>query len=123
MTRNEEGEFGTWWGIRGHDSRSGVRDVTEEDGFELPWDEGTDYRNEGVPGDEIWRRPEDQIWELSKSDHDGVTAVPNERFETQDISRGTGWDPNNRGRGRTVETQSGGLAILRALWKVVDVKR
>ncbi len=29
-----------------------------------------------------------------------------------------GTDPNNRGRGRTVETQGGGLAVLRALWEV-----
>jgi hypothetical protein len=28
------------------------------------------------------------------------------------------WDPNLRGRGRTVETQGGGLAVLRALWVV-----
>ncbi|GAP84384.2 putative glycosyl hydrolase [Rosellinia necatrix] len=27
-------------------------------------------------------------------------------------------DPNNRGRGRTVETQSGGLGLLRAYWKI-----
>ncbi|KAL8915865.1 MAG: hypothetical protein Q9172_006599 [Xanthocarpia lactea] len=123
MTRDEEGKFGTWWGIKGYDRRSGVRDMTEEDGFELPPDDGTDYRNEDVPVNEIWRRPEDQIWELPKSDDEGVMAAPNERFETQDIPRKTGWDPNNRGRGRTVETQSGGLAILRALWKVIDMGR
>ncbi|KAL2125456.1 hypothetical protein VTJ04DRAFT_1821 [Mycothermus thermophilus] len=28
------------------------------------------------------------------------------------------WDPNLRGRGRTLETQAGGLAVLRALWVV-----
>ncbi|KAK4697874.1 hypothetical protein P7C71_g271, partial [Lecanoromycetidae sp. Uapishka_2] len=32
-------------------------------------------------------------------------------------------DINDRGRGRTVETQSGGLAVLRALWKLVESRR
>ncbi|KAI9873243.1 MAG: hypothetical protein M1830_000669, partial [Pleopsidium flavum] len=31
-------------------------------------------------------------------------------------------DWNDRGRGRTVETQSGGLAVLRALQELVDRK-
>lgn len=31
---------------------------------------------------------------------------------------GSSSDPNERGRGRTVETQGGGLAVLRALWEL-----
>ncbi|KAI9670252.1 MAG: hypothetical protein M1831_006466 [Alyxoria varia] len=30
-------------------------------------------------------------------------------------------DPNERGRGRTLETQSGGVALLRALWEVLQL--
>lgn len=33
---------------------------------------------------------------------------------------GSSSDPNERGRGRTVETQGGGLAVLRALWELLN---
>ncbi|KAL8776250.1 MAG: hypothetical protein Q9213_008340 [Squamulea squamosa] len=124
MTRDEEGEFGTWWGIQGRNRQPhDTTDMTQEDGFDLPTDEGTDYRNEGVPVDEIWRRPEDQIWQLQKSNDDKMTTATNGQGDHKGMSRGSRWDPNDRGRGRTVETQSGGLAILRALWRVVDTRR
>ncbi|KAL8813995.1 MAG: hypothetical protein Q9223_006749 [Gallowayella weberi] len=125
MTRDAEGEFGTWWGIPGRPSYSDECDVTQRDGFELPSDEGTDYRNEGVPVDSLWRR--------SISDDLSTTATTTTRMTTTTTTAGendknritstdTSWDPNDRGRGRTVETQSGGLAILRALWKVVHLE-
>ncbi|KAL9035676.1 MAG: hypothetical protein Q9180_004733, partial [Flavoplaca navasiana] len=122
MTRDEEGEFGTWWGVPGS-KHSEQYDMTKESGFELPPHEGTDYRNEGVPVDEIWRRPDDQIWQFQKFDHGGNPIAVEEHSEGKDKSRGTRWDPNDRGRGRTVETQSGGLAILRALWMVIDMEK
>jgi hypothetical protein len=31
-------------------------------------------------------------------------------------------DLNDRGRGRTVETQGGGISVLRALWEIVDTR-
>ncbi|KAL8769550.1 MAG: hypothetical protein Q9209_004481 [Squamulea sp. 1 TL-2023] len=123
MTRDEEGEFGTWWGIQGRRRQPHDTDMTQEDGFDLPSDEGTDYRNEGVPVDEIWRRSEDQIWQLRKSNDEKVTTATNSQGNRKGIPKGSRWDPNDRGRGRTVETQSGGLAILRALWRVVDMRR
>ncbi|KAI4268929.1 MAG: hypothetical protein LQ337_007566 [Flavoplaca oasis] len=122
MTRDEEGEFGTWWGIPGS-KHSEQYDMTKESGFESASHEGTDYRNEGVPVDEIWRRPEDQIWQFQKLDDDRNSIAVEEHSEEKDTSRGTRCDPNDRGRGRTVETQSGGLAILRALWMVIDIEK
>ncbi|CAL8580063.1 hypothetical protein XPA_005797 [Xanthoria parietina] len=122
MTRDEQGEFGTWWGIQGRNRDSYKTGMTQESAFDLPPDDSTDYRNEGVPVDQIWRRPEDQIWQLRKNDEDGVTTVSEKTPDGNDESEGISWDPNDRGRGRTVETQSGGLAILRALWRVIDRK-
>ncbi|KAL8687764.1 MAG: hypothetical protein Q9224_005056, partial [Gallowayella concinna] len=109
MTRDAKGEFGTWWGIQGRSRHSDERDMTREDGFELPSEEGTDYRNEGVPVNGLWRR----------SEYDTTTTTTaGENDKNRVTSMETSQDPNDRGRGRTVETQSGGLAVLRALWKV-----
>jgi len=112
--RNDDGEYGTWWGKH-----------------PWPWaeeertDEGTDYRNRGVPDDEVWRLPEDdsilqgtgqptvvgiQVLEEPTSLSDQQTLDAEHRAKSP-------WDdPNSRGRGRTVETQSGGLAVMRALF-------
>jgi hypothetical protein len=38
--------------------------------------------------------------------------------KTQQTGPGRARDPNTRGRGRTVETHSGGLSLLRAYWKI-----
>lgn len=124
MTRDEGGEFGTWWGIQGRNTGLDENDMTRENGFQPPPDDGTDYRNDGVPVDQIWRRPDDPVWQLRKaSEGNDSTAITNEDWENKDAAKSNSWDPNDRGRGRTVETQSGGLAILRALWRVVDLER
>lgn len=121
VTRNKDGVFGEWWGRsspQGHDDRPDDARVT----FEAPTSEGTDYRNFGIPRDDIWRLPEDDIMykpsEYARQEDlrkfwNGVPA--NDGYETEDI--------NDRGRGRTVETQSGGVAVLRALWRLVDSRR
>ena len=108
-TRNENGEFGMWWtwGLR----RESDALVKFDDQAPL---EGTDYRNRGVPIDEMWQI--DPSKASMPRERDGV------REEYQHVLRHAGyrWDPNNRGRGRTVETQSGGLAVLRAMHRLVD---
>jgi len=121
VTTNEDGVFGEWWGRPSpvwHDDRT--NDALEDS--EAPASEGTDYRNMGIPRDEIWRLPEDDIM-----------YKPNEYARQEDLRNG--WDHiyakegvetadiNDRGRGRTVETQSGGVAVLRALWRLVDSRR
>ncbi|KAL8768219.1 MAG: hypothetical protein Q9203_004161 [Teloschistes exilis] len=121
VTRNDEGEFGTWWGIPGCHGQANSP-MSDEEGFELPPDEGTDYRNDVVPRDIIWRLPDDQIWQLQNvpNDDESTSKIESENSK-QDLADARRWDPNNRGRGRTVETQSGGLAIIRALWKIIDL--
>ena len=103
-TRNHEGKFGTWWGE--HE----CGDVQ----FEPVSDEGTDYRNEGVPDDELWRLPiEDQNKVAYRDPAGQVDGITKSDVGEIDQLR----DPNDRGRGRTVETQSGGLAVVRALYQ------
>lgn len=119
VTRNENGEFGPWWGrpaYRRHDADD------DEYGVESSRGEGTDYRNEGVPWDEIWRLPEDDV--MYRPDYDvGYEKMHREWDVSSTIQEPQQKDINDRGRGRTVETQSGGLAVLRTLWKLVESRR
>jgi hypothetical protein len=81
MTRDKDGNFGTWWGRSYHklDANEIVDSSTIPDG-------AVDYRNADSD---------------LKSSTTGSTSS----------------DYNDRGRGRTVETQSGGIAVLRALYQ------
>ena len=106
-TRNHEGKFGTWWGK--HEWRRASDDL-----FEPYNDEGTDYRNEGVPDDELWRLPIEDHHEVGYRDPAEQANGPT-KADKNDVNQG--WDPNDRGRGRTLETQSGGLAVIRALYQ------
>lgn len=121
VTRNQDGEFGEWWGRPAR--RRGQEDDEEDEDFEGPSTQGTDYRNEGVPMDEIWRLPEDDIMYKSDVDRD----LGNAQRSWDDIYRSADEmglrDINDRGRGRTVETQSGGVAVLRALWRLVESRQ
>lgn len=104
-TRDEKGRFGMWWGRVYPDMESHVvrqRELTLQE---------VDYRNAGVP------KHANSIWQLENSNvtEEENTAIPvnlstkPKEHENKDV--------NDRGRGRTVETQSGGLAVLRALWQ------
>ena len=120
VTRNRDGVFGEWWGrpfLQWHDDRPNNVPAN----LEAPTSEGTDYRNLGIPRDEIWRLPTDDIM-YNSNEHvrEGLRKgwddiLAKENINTKDI--------NDRGRGRTVETQSGGVAVLRALWRLVDSRR
>lgn len=114
-TRNQEGKFGEWWGTHRWRRSLEVEQLKAE---------GTDYRNQGVPEDEVWR--------LGGKGSDGIgyhdfaryakssarSGMHNSKLENEDADEdSTTWDPNDRGRGRTVETQSGGLAVVRALYR------
>ncbi|KAL5343292.1 hypothetical protein BJX70DRAFT_353652 [Aspergillus crustosus] len=97
ITRNEEGKFGTWWGRRYHEFDNSA---TSHDS---PLPHGaTDYRNhpDSVP----------PFWPAN------ATALASKKADGPQTNQP---EYNDRGRGRTVETQSGGVAVLRALlqWK------
>ncbi|CAF9943844.1 MAG: hypothetical protein ALECFALPRED_001506 [Alectoria fallacina] len=121
VTRNQDGEFGQWWG---RSARRKRHEDEEDEEFEGPSTQGTDYRNEGVPKDEIWRLPdEDDIMYKSDTDRDFGNAQRS-RDDIYGSADEVGLlDINDRGRGRTVETQSGGVAILRALWRLVEARQ
>ena len=102
-TRDENGEYGMWWGRRRR------RDGGREDGANEGREEGTDYRNYGVPMDNVWRLPGFATKEKAEGPENG-----REYAERRRENKHGDW--NDRGRGRTVETQSGGLAVLRALY-------
>ncbi|OAG02339.1 Six-hairpin glycosidase [Paraphaeosphaeria sporulosa] len=95
-TRDAEGKFGMWWGIR--DDSEGE---SEGDGAALP-SAALDYRNDPrVLG----------TGNFSATLRDASGETIGKRSWTDD------GDPNERGRGRTVETQGGGVAVVRAMWE------
>ncbi|KAL9009283.1 MAG: hypothetical protein Q9173_005676 [Seirophora scorigena] len=124
LTRDNDGEFGTWWGIPAGTERRNSRSMVDEAGFDVAPEDGTDYRNKGVPLDDTWTLPDDQRRQHWESRNEiGSAPFAEKQSEDKEMTKKIDWDPNNRGRGRTVETQSGGLAVLRALWNVVDSRR
>ncbi|KAL4808947.1 hypothetical protein BDV18DRAFT_92222 [Aspergillus unguis] len=105
VTRDDEGKFGTWWGKR-YKEFDETGSTSSQDS-PLP-DGATDYRNHPASTPPSW---------LANA---SATAAGNES-EVADPLAGQP-EYNDRGRGRTVETQSGGLAVLRALyqWKTAE---
>ena len=122
-TRNEGGKFGTWWGTPYRSSETSTDSP-------LPFG-AIDYRNYGARAE----GSEPLVGALRSRiipEGDGETSVaPELNFshrkqlrsltsmeETPQPASETGrQDGNDRGRGRTVETQSGGVAVLRALYQ------
>ncbi|MCJ1405392.1 hypothetical protein MMC11_008620 [Xylographa trunciseda] len=102
-TRDSKGIFGTWW-TYGLWHGNTALDNTDTD---VP-NEGTDYRNKGIPRNKLWRFADDLAEPFLED------VVPSLDVTALDNTNSL-WDPNARGRGRTLETQSGGVAVLRAL--------
>jgi hypothetical protein len=102
-TRDGEGRYGMWWTV-GLMKEHHVHDlyIVPEDVSMLAG--ATDYRNDGVPNNSIW---------MMAPPHSDGRQRPMQKRDVVKLS-----DANDRGRGRTVETQSGGLALLRALWEI-----
>lgn len=140
MTRNEDGKFGMWWGRPYPDYSINTAETAP-----LP-PGATDYRNSGdVDGG--WepissgalrnQHPENPgVPPASSRDNpspgrrkplrEGSSTTEEDEPESR-TADGTAvqQDVNDRGRGRTVETQSGGVSVLRALyqWKTAPAFR
>lgn len=105
-TRDANGTFGMWW-------TAGTLNLTMntlqfgEENVGSPDPRAVDYRNVGVPNDPVWT---DNIKPPTRTDVLEQQLLSRRRRATF-VDRGT--DPNDRGRGRTVETQGGALAVLR----------
>lgn len=94
-TRNEDGKFGMWWTNKEDEYGS-------ENGAHVLPEAALDYRNDPA----LLQTP------------DFASLLNDEIHETiQKRSWASSGDPNERGRGRTVETQGGGLAVVRSMWE------
>ncbi|KAJ4351814.1 uncharacterized protein N0V89_007158 [Didymosphaeria variabile] len=93
-TRDENGKFGAWWGAGNRERQDEVDEVLPRDAL--------DYRND----------PELLLTgNFSSMLDEGIQELVEKRSWID------GGDPNERGRGRTVETQGGGVAVVRAMWE------
>lgn len=120
VTRDEKGRFGMWWGRSYPDSEDGAEEM---DRPPLPLG-AVDYQNDEGLNTEfgLWKQEEGlragATTRMPKADSrvqcHGLGTLPVDQGEEAQARR---QDVNNRGRGRTVETQSGGVAVLRALWQ------
>lgn len=137
-TKDSEGKFGMWW-------TAGLLNFKTSElcfGPEAlaPMEGVVDYRNQGVPRTSEWvveeellsggaGRPAVEYDEQNKVQHPmtgsrhsksrkGSKRTGYEMSTSKESRKAVDGDPNNRGRGRTVETQSGGLAVLRSLWEL-----
>lgn len=99
-TRDAEGKFGMWWG-----APEGSEDDDLDGEVGVPKD-AVDYRNSGIPSQ--WEIPRKL---LAQQASDGLGKSKG-HVRARDL--------NDRGRGRTVETQGGGVSVLRAAWEIVD---
>ena len=99
-TKNASGLFGMWWG---HDYAAA--DYPES----LPA-HAVDYRNDAS----ILSTAK---WVTSQKSHSMDDAGVHAEINGQTLATR---DVNDRGRGRTVETQQGGLAVLRSSWELLD---
>lgn len=125
-TRDSAGRFGMWWGA-GDRAAITVRD----DGINHAAPNTTDYRNNGTPQDKTWgankwepgstgvKLPcQDLVLQPNSNNRvpSGPTGLGRDAMPGEATARAD--DPNSRGRGRTVETQVGGIALLRAYWEL-----
>ncbi|KAL7939101.1 glycoside hydrolase family 76 protein [Trichoderma chlorosporum] len=122
-TRDTRGRFGMWWGpgVYGNIRKSLVSDGIDHDAVNA-----TDYRNHGTPKDETWGRGSRWLPGSRTGGLEKQVALANYKemsvLDTTEAPMGKHkphpGDPNERGRGRTVETQVGGVAVLRAYWDI-----
>ncbi|KAF2465339.1 Six-hairpin glycosidase [Lindgomyces ingoldianus] len=112
-TRDTRGRFGTWWGAPSGIVGMRVDDEGEREKFHrtlirkgmshvLPLN-AMDYRN----------HPSTL---LRDEQTEGEPNIDITGMKEQDFNSGNR-DLNDRGRGRTVETQGGGVAVVRAMWE------
>ncbi|KAK5663692.1 hypothetical protein OQA88_4123 [Cercophora sp. LCS_1] len=119
-TRDKSGRFGMWWtaGLLASTSALNLH-VTAES---LPsMDHAVDYRNEGVPHDQQWMFDPDNLDSDERPRNATLGSEQRPMHSNRRRGQARSSDLNDRGRGRTVETQSGGLALLRALWEISNL--
>lgn len=117
-TRDERGRFGSWWG-------AGEQDLSE---LRIPQG-AVDYRNDAPGSNEKFSAARDDgdmgfgPWDEGYDADDEWDRWDGDEAEQQPKTRSSRdskvQDHNDRGRGRTVETQGSGVGVLRAMWEFV----
>ncbi|KAK3336232.1 hypothetical protein B0T19DRAFT_33357 [Cercophora scortea] len=119
-TRDSEGKFGMWWTVGLFNLTAMSLPISPDAVPHTP--NATDYRNDGVPNNAVWMPQTSVPLPPVKDATDDQHHMTERERRAANAKRGADEaarrDPNTRGRGRTVETQGGGLAVLRALWEV-----
>lgn len=132
-TRDAQGKFGMWWGA---DIFNNAMATLDNDGIDHEAENTTDYRNLGTPEDNTWGRHgkwlpgsggmgEVQFADMFQPESEQVLSRVDRSRRVGAKARSThnsdGKDPNDRGRGRRVETQIGGIALMRAYWEMSNL--
>jgi len=125
-TKDSDGKFGTWWTAGLLNLKTQTLKTGNHGPPESPEGAGVDYRTYGVPSDSLWTPAKAHSGALDHVGYDVSDQVPirARTIHARDIpppkipTAGVASDPNDRGRGRTVETQGGGLSVVRALWEI-----
>lgn len=150
VTRNQDGKFGMWWGRPYPDSNVNTAEIAPLPVGAIDYrnsgdmDEGSGRLYSGALKSQQHASPAATFRDVDDdmkgpADRRGNTASPRQKpfphgHSTSDEDEPESWtadeaamrqDLNDRGRGRTVETQSGGVAVLRALyqWKTAPSYR
>jgi hypothetical protein len=126
VTKNEKGLYGMWWGRKYPDRSASSRDATIPHG-------AIDYRNQDFPQDDGPSLAQNSY--LSREtdstgrplENNGIANPGSGEKPGQIPGRGDkisvgpvdndNHDVNDRGRGRTLETQAGAVAVFRALFQ------
>lgn len=105
-TRDHDGQFGSWWGSAAHKSTRGENALI----VQLPAD-AHDYRNfpRLLPSS---MHPETRSFDLPSAFKEKMT---HESWAYPNAGPVPSGDLNDRGRGRTLETQGSGVAVVRAM--------
>lgn len=116
VTMDDEGKFGMWWGREYPDYTSSAKTHTSN----IP-PGAIDYRNEAFTVENMVRSDRGRDGLAAKGRHtlsQGTRSGTSQGEDTDPSNVHGKWprDVNDRGRGRTVETQAGALAVFRALW-------
>jgi hypothetical protein len=124
-TRDEEGRFGGWWGAL--DTSSSPISTSMFGERETKWDPLVSLPNSILPEGAVDHRnthtdPDPDIYVEGERKMYDNRLVEDHEFDIRyarrngKVKSGDG-DLNDRGRGRTVETQGSGLAVVRAMWE------
>lgn len=118
-TKDNQGKFGMWWGQQSRKSDSSTA---------LPTG-AKDYRNNpDMLDSRLWAGPGYKHNKLNRSPADPTIGKTTDLSSSKDRmgffpNRKDEHDSNDRGRGRTVETQGGGIAVLRAAEELSSTRR